>query len=124
MLLAIPLVPKDTAISLMIFCPPAEDLLIQNEMKSHFTHSVPRGLPSRREPVVLWVAGRRRLEMYGEGNKWTWLCGDVRYHHKYHKTKFHILDIVSRSCHSFVIISKLNYRPTYITTCINRTLIG
>jgi len=78
----------------------------------------------KRQQSVLWVAGRCRLEMYEKRNKWTWLYGGVKYQLKYHKTKFHILGTVSRSCHSCVIISKSNYRPTFKTFCIDRTLIG
>lgn len=77
----------------------------------------------KRQPSVLLVAGKCPLEMYEKMNKWTWMCGGVRYHLKYHKTKFHILYTVLRSCHSYVIISKSNYRPTFKTSCINRTLI-
>jgi hypothetical protein len=45
----------------------------------------------KRQPSILWVAGRCPLEMCEKRNKWTWQCGGVRYHLKYHKTKFHFL---------------------------------
>jgi len=57
-------------------CPLATNVVIRS-MLTVLLVSVPK-----RHPSVLWVAGRCRMEMYEKRNKWTWLCGGVRFHLK------------------------------------------